>query len=181
MSEDNLSNLINNFKNILNNSDNQKKQSSTPSDTPASSECVSNNYGLNENSSGQNNNNLNISPEMINNIANMLKNSNLNTSFNSQSTNTPSNSNENFNVQDGNVNNNDMNYNSNSSLDFETIMKIKSIMETLNKKNDPRSNLLYSLKPYLRKSRQEKLDQYANLFKITQVADIFNFKKGDNK
>ena len=52
-------------------------------------------------------------------------------------------------------------------------------METLNKKDDPRSNLLYSLKPYLRENRQKKLDQYVNLLKITQVTNLFKNEKGD--
>ena len=51
------------------------------------------------------------------------------------------------------------------------------IMETFNKKDDPRSNLLYSLKPYLRETRQKKLDQYVNLFKITQVSNLFKKEK----
>ncbi len=66
-----------------------------------------------------------------------------------------------------------------SKIDFETILKIKSIMETLNKNDDPRSNLLYSLKPYLRESRQKKIDQYVNLLKITNLSGLFNFNKGD--
>ena len=55
-------------------------------------------------------------------------------------------------------------------------MKIKSVMEKFNNSNDPRSNLLYSLKPYLR--RKEKLDQYANLLNVAKMADIF---KNENK
>ena len=45
---------------------------------------------------------------------------------------------------------------SNSNIDFETIMKMKSMMEKLNNKDDPRANLLLSLKPYLKNSRKEK-------------------------
>ena len=66
-----------------------------------------------------------------------------------------------------------------NNIDFETILKLKSIMETLNKKDDPRSKLLYSLKPYLRESKQKKLDQYVNLFKITQISNLFKNNKGD--
>ena len=69
--------------------------------------------------------------------------------------------------------------NNSSSLDFDTILKIKSIMEALNNKNDPRSNLLYSLKPYLRKSKQAKLDQYVNIMKISQVTNLFKNEKGE--
>jgi hypothetical protein len=56
---------------------------------------------------------------------------------------------------------------------------MKSIMEAMNKKDDPRANLLYSLKPYLRESKKAKLDQYVNLLKLTQIADIM--KKENNK
>lgn len=124
--------------------------------------------------------NINISPEMINNLMDMIKNS-------GTTTNTEENSNT-INPNDllsSFVSNSDSNSNtsenSSSTIDLETIMKIKSIMEALNTKNDPRSNLLYSLKPYLRKSKQNKLDQYANLLKITQVTDLFKNEKGESK
>jgi hypothetical protein len=48
----------------------------------------------------------------------------------------------------------------------------------MNNSNNPRSNLLYSLKPYLRDSRKEKIDQYANLLNFAQIAELF--KKDDN-
>ena len=59
-------------------------------------------------------------------------------------------------------------------------MKMKSIMENMNNKNDPRTNLLYSLKPYLRDSKKNKLDQYVNLLNISKIDDVMN-KKDDNK
>ena len=93
-----------------------------------------------KNNEGANNmaDNLNISPEMIQNLVNMLNNSNNQTSNNKNgSTNISSN----------------------------------------NTSNDQDSKLLYSLKPYLRKSRQAKLDQYINILKISQVSKLF--KKGD--
>ncbi len=120
---------------------------------------------------------FNISPDMINNLVNMLKNSNTESS-NDNSSGSSTKSEPNSGSSSNNNNNNsssDFNF---SSLDFETIMKIKSIMETLNSKDDPKSNLLYSLKPYLRKSKQDKLDQYANLLKISKVSNLF---KGDFK
>lgn len=95
--------------------------------------------------------NINISPEMIKNLANMLKDT---------SNTTPEHTSEN-----------------DSSLDFETILKIKNIMETMNNKDDPKSNLLYSLKPYLRKNKQAKLDQYVNLLKISQITNLFKNEK----
>lgn len=117
-------------------------------------------------------NNLNITPDMINNLAGMLKNSNI---FNNSSSETQENTKKN----DTNSNTNSENFT--SSIDIETIMKMKTIMEALNKNNDPRSNLLYSLKPYLRESRQKKIDQYVNLFKITSITNLFKNEKGDEK
>ena len=61
---------------------------------------------------------------------------------------------------------------------MNTIVKMKSIVDNMNNSNNPRSNLLYSLKPYLRDSRKEKIDQYANLLNFAQIAELF--KKDDN-
>ena len=123
--------------------------------------------------------NLNISPDMINNLINMLKNG----SNNQSDQNTPRESSTGTNQKnqyETNINNeyntNSKSANSSVNIDFETIMKMKYIMESLNNSNDQNSKLLYSLKPYLRKSRQEKLDQYINIFKIAQVSKLFNTK-----
>ena len=134
--------------------------------------------------------NINISPDIINNFVNMLKNTdnNKNSSDNINSNNASdiNNNNIDFNnlgnilsnfSSNSNSNNDSSSANTNTSIDFETMLKIKSIMETMNSKNDPRSNLLYSLKPYLRESKRSKLDQYANLLKITQVTELFKNEK----
>lgn len=113
--------------------------------------------------------NLNISPDMINNLVNMLKNNGFSENANNSDA---SNSYNNTETSDTN------NFTNSNNIDFETIMKIKSIMETLNNSNDQDSKLLYSLKPYLRKSRQAKLDQYINILKISHVSKLFN-QKGD--
>lgn len=52
---------------------------------------------------------------------------------------------------------------SSSSPDFDLglFLKLKSAMDGMNSSaDDPRSNLLLSLKPYLKPSRKEKVDQY---------------------
>lgn len=108
--------------------------------------------------------NINISPDMIDNLVNMLKNS-------SQADNNSTQNSENTSKSSTN--------NFSNNLDFDSIMKMKSIIDNLNTSNDQDSRLLYSLKPYLRKSRQAKLDQYINILKITQVSKLFN-KKGDD-
>ena len=85
------------------------------------------------------------------------------------------------NSSNNNNSNNSPNENSNGfNIDMNTIMKMQNIMNNMNNKNDPRANLLYSLKPYLRDSKKEKLNQYVNLLNISKIADIMN-KKDDNK
>lgn len=112
-----------------------------------------------------------ISPEMVNNLMGMLG---TNSSNNEQTGNNYSENTSNNNAQNTN--------NSNSSnIDFETIMKMKSIIDKMNIKDDPRSNLLESLKPYLKESRRGKVDQYIQLMNISRVIEVFPFMGGDNK
>lgn len=89
-----------------------------------------------------------VSPEMLNNLGNMLNSNNQSNQSSSQ--------------------------NGNFNLDMNTIMKMKSIMENMNNRNDPRANLLYSLKPYLRDSKKDKLDQYVNLLNVSKIAELMN-------
>lgn len=97
-----------------------------------------------------------ISPEMINNLSSMLNSSTQNSN-----------------------NHNSNNSTSNLNFDMNTIMKMKSIMENMNNKNDPRANLLYSLKPYLRDSKKDKLDQYVNLLNVSKIAELMNNNPGN--
>ena len=121
---------------------------------------------INNGSSNDLNNLLSqVSPEMINNLSNIL-NSNAQTSSQNSS--------------NQNINNSTPNNNNNFNLDMNTIMKMKSIMENMNNKNDPRANLLYCLKPYLRDSKKDKLDQYVNLLNVSKIAELMN-KNNDNK
>lgn len=96
-----------------------------------------------------------VSPEMLNNLGSMLNSNNQSNQNSSQ--------------------------NGNFNLDMNTIMKMKSIMENMNNKNDPRANLLYSLKPYLRDSKKDKLDQYVNLLNVSKIADFMNKNNNDDK
>lgn len=124
---------------------------------------TSNNNSSAENSSPDLNNILSqVSPEMINNLSSMLNSSQSNQDSNSNSTNSSGN-------------------NNNFNIDMNTIMKMKSIMDNMNNKNDPRANLLYSLKPYLRDSKKDKLDQYVNLLNISKIADVMNKNNDDKK
>lgn len=144
MNENNMNDIINNLKNMLN-------ENNTISNSNSSNSNTTSNVN-------KDNSNPNISPEMFSNLISTFKEStSSHNTDNSEKT--------------GTFNN----------IDIDTILKLKSIIETLNSKDDPRSNLLYSLKPYLRKSRQKKLDQYANLLKITEVTNLFKSEKGDVK
>ena len=112
---------------------------------------------LQNSSSSNNNTDINnilnqVSPDMINNLSGMLNNKSNQSSNNS----------------------------SNMNIDMNTIMKMKNIMDNMNKKDDPRANLLHSLKPYLRDSKKDKLEQYVNLLNISKIAYIMNNNK-DNK
>lgn len=123
--------------------------------------------------------------ELINKFSQMMENGDV-----------PENIKDIFNNFNSNQNSYDSSYNNNSNnssesstndgnnsfnLDFETIMRLQKIMNQMkNEKNDPRTNLLLSLKPYLKDSRQQKIEQYINIFKITKIIDLFNKTGGDN-
>ena len=56
------------------------------------------------------------------------------------------------------------------------------IAGNMNQKNDPRSNLLASLKPYLRDGKKEKLDNYINLLNMSKIAETLkNTQTNTNK
>ena len=110
----------------------------------------------------------NVSPDMVNNLFNMLNNSNSSNNVNNSS-------------DSSNSNNNQSNENNSNGIDIETIMKMKSIIDKMNVKDDPRANLLQSLKPYLKESRQSKVDQYIQLMNMSKVMEVFPFMGGDKK
>lgn len=128
-----------------------------------------------------------ISPEMLQNFSKLLSN---NQPSNSQSESIRINKNQSYKnsymQNSNNVNlSNFNNKNSNSSdvnndlgnIDMETIIKLSSAIGKIkNNKNDPRANLLNSLKPYLRNEKKEKIDEYMELLNITKIAEIMNDK-----
>lgn len=129
-----------------------------------------------------------MNEEMFNNLTSMLDNSN-NTNNNDRSNNNTSNNNfednfqnifSNFNVNSSNNSNSNNGFDF-SNIDMATIMKIKNIMSKVNSnKDDPKSNLLTSLKPYLRDSKKEKLDKYMKVMNLTSVIEVFNNIGGDS-
>ena len=55
-------------------------------------------------------------------------------------------------------------------------------MDSMNSnKDDPRANLLMSLKPYLKDSRKQKVDQYVKLFGLGKAFELFGSLGGENK
>ena len=67
-----------------------------------------------------------------------------------------------------------------SNVDINTIIKIQEIMKKINSSEpDSRSTLLRSLKPFLKKSRQDKVEQYIQLLNMEQIFKMFN--NNDNK
>lgn len=83
-----------------------------------------------------------------------------------------------FNSSNGSNNSNKNDNNSNPDIDLDTIIKMKTIMEKMNSsKSNSSSNLLLALKPFLRQSRQSKVDQYVQLLKLAPLLEMF---KNDN-
>ena len=124
-------------------------------------------------------------PENIKNIFNSLKVSsnsgNSSKTNNSNSDEKIKNTNENKSNTESVNNSTDNNFDF-SSIDINTILKLKSLLDTMNNsKDDPRANLLKSLKPYLKESRKDKVDQYIKLFGITKVFESLNPLGGENK
>lgn len=73
-------------------------------------------------------------------------------------------------------------FTNNSGIDIETMMKMQKIMSAMNSSsNNSGANLLRSLKPYLNPSRQEKVDEYIQLFNIEKVINLMNQSGGDKK
>ena len=74
------------------------------------------------------------------------------------------------------------NENSTPDIDMGTILKLKQVMDSMNSnKDDPRTNLLLSLKPYLKDSRKHKVDQYIKLFVLGKAFETFNSLGGEKK
>ena len=153
---DNLADAFNNLKKMVDSGN-----------IPSEVQGLVNNLNNGNSNSNQTLNNMlsQVSPEMLNNLSSMLQ------SNNSNNANTNS---SNINTSSKTTSNNGFN------LDAETIMKMSSIISKMNQKDSASSNLLYSLKPYLRDSRKDKLDQYANLLNVAKIAEVMKNDKKEN-
>lgn len=121
--------------------------------------------------------------EMMKKMSEMLKTNEIPDNVKSIISNLSSKSSE---TNDSNKNSNSSSENANNSdfpdIDLNTMLKMKSIIDSMNKQqNDPRANLLRSLKPYLKPSRKEKVDQYIKLFSMGKVFETLNPLGGENK
>lgn len=119
---------------------------------------------------------------VFNRLSDMLestkKSSNFNSYNNSNIQDTLNNLMSNF--TSNNNSNNGNNHFDFSNIDMETITKIQNIMGKIGSNSqNPRSNLLLSLKPYLKPSKKEKLDQYMQFINIASAIEILNNSGGD--
>lgn len=66
------------------------------------------------------------------------------------------------------------------NIDFETLGKIMSIMEKLNScPQDPRCNLLLSLKPILSEKRQSKIDEALKIISLLSFLPLIDELRGN--
>lgn len=117
-------------------------------------------------------------PSNIKEMLNSLTNSSGNNNFNN--TDSSSRSNNNINTND---NANDSNQSSSMpNIDIETMLKLQKIMSAMNSNsNSSGANLLRSLKPYLKPSRQARVDECIQLLNIEKVIGFMNSSGGDKK
>ena len=197
MNED-MSNLINKFSSMLKNNELPPELSNVLQSVTGNSVSSNTNSNPNRNfSSKYNNNGSNHSynNSIGNNFCNS-SNDNLNNSYRDISSDSKNSANignidfSNINIDAiknilGQNSNRDSKKNNDSSsfnIDINTMLKIKSIIDAMNnQKDDPRANLLKSLKPYLKESRKEKVDQYIKIFSMEKVFEQFNPLGGDKK
>ena len=195
MNED-MSNLINKFSSMLKNNELPPELSNVLQSVTGNSVSSNTNSNPNRNFSSKynkNGSNHNYNNSIGNNFCNS-SNDNLNNSYrdvSSDSKNSANIGNIDFSNIDaiknilGQNSNSDSKKNNDSSsfnIDINTMLKMKSIIDAMNsQKDDPRANLLKSLKPYLKESRKEKVDQYIKIFSMEKVFEQFNPLGGDKK
>lgn len=197
MNED-MSNLINKFSSMLKNNELPPELSNVLQSVTGNSVSSNTNSNPNRNFSSKynkNGSNHNYNNSIGNNFCNS-SNDNLNNScrdISSDSKNSANIGNIDFsninidaikNILEQNSNSDSKKNNDSSSfnIDINTMLKMKSIIDAMNsQKDDPRANLLKSLKPYLKESRKEKVDQYIKIFSMEKVFEQFNPLGGDKK
>ena len=128
------------------------------------------------------NDNTNQLYELISNIQAKLNNENDKENQNESNTAPPQaikeESKENYNEYE-NIDKNDKNGFDFSNIDINTILKMQSLLSRFGK-SSPKKDLLYSLKPFLNKDRQNKLGEYITILSILDALEIFNKKDSDS-
>ena len=150
-------NVFEKFKSMINNGN-----------IPSDLQNIISNMNSSSKTSDSSSNNSGISPDTISNLMNMLN------SNRQEASPAPTDNSHDEKAQNESEK-------SNFNIDFETIMKFKTIMDKMNTKDDPRSKLLISLKPYLKESRKNKIDQYVQFLNMSKVIDVFGKSNGDSK
>ncbi len=95
--------------------------------------------------------------------------------------NSNNNQNSNINIMDmlnniGNFTQNSHINNKDSNFDISNMIKIQKIISALSAE-DSRKDLLTTIKPFLRKSRQAKIDEYMAYLSVITAIGAFNDKK----
>lgn len=75
-------------------------------------------------------------------------------------------------------NSNSSNDNDNFSFDPSIILKMQKIIGSMNN-NNPKKELLLSLKPFLRKSRQDKMNDYLTILNVISALEALKNKDSD--
>lgn len=168
-----LFNLIESIQTKLNLENNYNENTNTPNNT----NIVNDNIDLNNDNDINNivenvtkNIDSNKNSADFSNIASLLQNIDLSTIINMFSSNkNDTNTNENQDFSNDSIFN---------GINPSTILKFQRVITSMNK-SDPKKNLLLSLKPFLRKSRQDKLNEYITMLTIANAIEIFGSKGSD--
>ena len=158
---DNQTALYNLIQSIQTKIDSNQNESIAPEKNIEIENNVNNNETIEKNN---NNNNQNL------NLASLLNNFDISSILNSFNSNNGKNNENN--------NNNDTNSFNFSDIDPETLLKIQRLVSKMSK-NNPKKDLLRSLKPFLRKSRQDKMGEYMTILSLVDAIDIFGSKGSD--
>ncbi len=118
--------------------------------------------------------------DLIQNISKSLNNNNNEAIIHNEVQNTSQNND--FNIMDilgslGNISKSPKSNNNTSNLfDVSNVMKMQKIISALSSE-DSRKNLLITIKPFLRKSRQSKIDEYMVYLSVITAIGAFDDKK----
>lgn len=82
------------------------------------------------------------------------------------------------NLSSNSTTNNNESSNESNVFDPNLLLKLQKIIGAMNNSN-PQKDLLLSLKPFLRKSRQNKINEYLTILSLISVLDSFKDKGSD--